>query len=151
MGINPIPISKTGKYIVKTNFQCWYWLRGKPEPVKTVISAFRWNLWYAVAFPDVQAQGGWLGSHIFSHISANGEVPCPTVNVNTQYCYIKLWLSLENFCFINFWQLRMDVILLLCVKWKQGLLLSDHYTEALSNKGYLIKGHRNTLAMNFET
>lgn len=45
----------------------------------------------------------------------------------------------------------MDVILLLCVKWKQGLLLSDRYTEALRNKGYLINGHRNTLAMNFET
>lgn len=45
----------------------------------------------------------------------------------------------------------MDVILLLCVKWKQGLLLSDSDTEAYSNKGYLINGHRNTLAMNVET
>lgn len=56
----------------------------------------------------------------------------------------------REFFLHKFWQLRMDVILLLCVKWKQGLLLSDCYPEALRNKGYLINGHRNTLAMNFE-
>lgn len=84
VGINPIPISKIGKYIVKSKFQCWYWLRWRPESLKTVPAAFRWNNRYAVAFPDVQAWGGRLDSHIFSHISANGEVPRPTVNVNIQ-------------------------------------------------------------------